>query len=208
MVITSAIKQKNNPEMIRIYIDGAYAFSMPFEEYLRMNLYERTEISQDDIEDIKERVNVKLAKQKSIRMLAAKDQSEFEIRSKLLKQGFDSEIAEIAIMQLKSMGYINDMLYTRKYISDRLKLKPKSKKALFYELKNKGIDDNIIEEALNETEVDEEQLAFRLAKKKYGKYNVNESEIQRRIVSFLSHRGFSYETAAEIIEQLKEEQGC
>ncbi len=72
MVITSAVKQKNNPEMIRIYINDVYAFSMPAEEYYRMNLYERTELSQEDINFINDEINAKLAKQVSIRMLALK----------------------------------------------------------------------------------------------------------------------------------------
>lgn len=202
MVISSVVKQKNNPEMIRIYIDNAFAFTMPAEEYYRMNLYERKVISQEDIEYIKEEVNIKLARQLGVRMLATRDHSGNEIRNKLIQKGFDTETIENALMQLKSMGYINDSLYTRKYISDRLKLKPKSKKALFYELKRKGIDDDIIEEALNETELDESLLAYRLAKKKYGKYNTEEPDVQRKIASFLNHRGFSYDVICETIKQM------
>jgi len=204
MVITSAVKQKNNPEMIRIYINDVYAFSMPAEEYYRMNLYERTELSQEDINFINDEINAKLAKQMSIRMLALKDRSENEIKNKLTQQGFDNEVIDKTILQLKSMGYINDMLYTRKYISDRLKLKPKSKRALFFELKRKGISDDTIEEALDETQLDEPLLAYRLAKKKYGKYDVFELAIQRKIVSFLSHRGFSYDVIHETIKQMME----
>jgi len=202
MVISSAVKQKNNPEMISIYIDGVFAFSMPVEEYYRMHLYERKEISRENMEYIKKEVNVKLARQLAVRMLSAREHSENEIRNKLMQKGFDTETTENTLMQLKSMGYINDGLYARKYISDRLKLKPKSKKALYYELKRKGVDDDIIEEALNETELDETSLAYRLAKKKYGKYDARKPDIQRKIASFLGHRGFSYEIICETIKQM------
>lgn len=202
MVITSAVKQKNNPEMIRIYIDGVFAFSMPAEEYYRMNLYERREINQEDIDYIKDQVNIKLARQLSVRMLAAREHSENEIRNKLMQKGFDRETIDNTLMQLKSMGYINDSLFARKYISDRLKLKPRSKKALFYDLKRKGVSEDIIEEALNETELDEFSLAYRLAKKKYGKYDAVEPDVQRKIASFLSHRGFSCEIICETIKQM------
>jgi regulatory protein len=204
MVISSAVKQKNNPDMIQIYIDGVYSFTMPAEVYYKMNLYERKEISQEDMEYIKEEVNLKLARQLGIKMLALRDHSGSEIRNKLLKKGFDNETVDKTLMQLMSMGYINDSLYARKYISDRLKLKPRSKKALFHELKRKGIDDDIIEEALSETELDEFQLAYRLAKKKYGKYNAREPEVQRKIASFLGHRGFSYDIICKTIKQMME----
>lgn len=202
MVISYAVKQKNNPEMIRIYIDNAYAFSMPVEEYLRMNLYECAEISTEDIEYIKEEINVKRAKQLCIKMLAAKDRSECEIKNKLTQRGFDTEVINVTIMRIKAMGYINDRLYARKYISDKLELKPKSKRGLFFDLKRKGIDDAIIEEALNETELDESLLAYRLVKKKYGKYNAEEPGIQRKIASFLGHRGFSYDIICGTIKQM------
>ena len=108
MRITSAIKQKNNPNMIQIYIDDSYAFSIPEEEYLRLNLYEKEEIDLEEIKFIREEVNVKFAKQRALRMLATRYRTEYEIKEKLLDLGFDYEFVAEAILQLKSMGYIND----------------------------------------------------------------------------------------------------
>lgn len=204
MVITSAVRQKNNPEMIRIYIDNVYAFSMPEEQYLKMNLYERGELTQEEIETIRNEVNVKLAKQRAIKLLTARDRSEFEVKERLIKQGFDKEAADDAIMELKAMGYINDRLFAHKYVSDRLKLKPKSKKALAYELCQKGIESELITEVVNEYELDESSIAYRIARKKYGKYDAADPEVQRKIASFLSHRGFSYEIIREVITALME----
>lgn len=206
MTITSAVKQKNNPEMIQIYIDNSYAFSIPEEEYLRMNLYEKQEITPDEIKRIRDEVNVNSAKQRALRMLASMDRTEYEVKSRLIQLGYDDESAEGAVLQLKAMGYINDMLYARKYISDRLKLKPKSRRALAYELEKKGISSDIIEEILNEFEIDESIIAYRLANKKYGKYDVTDPKIQRRVASFLAHKGFSYELIKNTLEQMIEDQ--
>lgn len=203
MKITSAMKQKNNPDMLRIYIDNDYAFSMPEEEYYRMNLYEKEGLTQEDVDYIREVVNLKMAKQKGIRLLAVKDRSEQEVRDKLLQAGFDSDVAEEAVLQLKSMGYINDSLYARKYISDRMKLKPMSKKALAFELEKKGMDRTLIEEVLNEFELDESVIAYRMAKKKFGKYNVSDPMVQKKIYSFLSFRGFSQDIIREVLEQMQ-----
>lgn len=205
MRITSAIKQKNNPNMIQIYIDYSYAFSIPEEEYLRLNLYEKEEIDLEEIKFIREEVNVKFAKQRALRMLATRYRTEYEIKEKLLDLGFDYEFVAEAILQLKSMGYINDRLFATKYISDRLKLKPRSKKALCFELSKKGVSSDIIEQVIDEFEIDESVIAYRLARKKYGKYNIDDSKIQRRIVSFLSHKGFSFTIIKGVLEQMKED---
>jgi regulatory protein len=196
------MKQKNNPDMLRIYIDNAYAFSMPEEEYYRMNLYERAELTQEDIDTIREEINIKLAKQRGLRLLAVKDRSEHEIRERLKRLGFDMDVIEDAILQLKSMGYINDSLYAHKYVSERLKLKPKSKKALAYELQKKGIGSELIDEVISEFELDEHSIAFRIAKKKFGKYDVSDPKVQQKIISFLAFRGFSYEIIRTVLDQM------
>ncbi len=204
MTITSAVKQKNNPNMIRIYIDDAYAFSMPVEEYLKMDLYERNELSEEEMKTIREEVNVKRAKQYGIRLLTSRDRSEHEVRERLIQKGFDRDAAENAVVQLKAMGYINDRLFAHKYISDRLKLKPKSKKALTYELRNKGISADLLMEVLDEFELDESLIAYRIAKKKYGKYDIHDPAIRKKLASFLGHRGFSYEIIRDVIKQMAE----
>jgi len=202
VIITSAVKHKNNPDMISIYIDNKYAFSIPNEEYLRLNLYERTELSEEEVKKIREEINIRAATQNGIRMLYSKDRTEYEMRQNLIRKGFDEDTAEGAVMQLKSMGYINDRLYAHKYISDRLKLKPKSKKALMYELQKKGIDREIIAEVLDEFEMDESIIAYRIARKKFNKYDISDPLIQKRIFSFLAHRGFSNEIINDVIKQL------
>lgn len=204
MIITSAEKQKNNPDMVSIYLDNKYAFSIPNEEYLRLNLYERSELTEEEVKNIREEINIRAATQNGIKMLYSKDRTEYEVRQNLIRKGFDEDTAEGAVMQLKSMGYINDRLYANKYISDRLKLKPKSKKALMYELQKKGIDREIIAEVIDEFEMDESLIAYRITKKKFSKYNIGDPAIQRRIVSFLTHRGFSHEIINDVVNQLKE----
>ncbi|HZK27948.1 MAG TPA: regulatory protein RecX [Thermoclostridium sp.] len=206
MKITSAIKQKNNPNMIQIHIDDSYAFSIPEEEYIRMNLYEKQELNSEEIRVIREEVNVQFAKQRALRILTIRYRTEYEIKEKLTSLGFDIESVDAAILQLKSMGYINDRLFATKYISDRLKLKPRSKRALNFELKKKGISPDIIEQVIDEFEIDESVIAYRLARKKYGKYDMDDQKIQRRVISFLSHKGFSYEIIKGAMEQMKEEQ--
>jgi len=204
MVITSAIKQKNNPEMLRISIDGEYAFSIPEDEYFRLNLYEEKELTQLEIDTIREESVIKLAKRSGIRLLAARDRSEQEVRDRLLQKGFDADVTESAILQLKSMGYVNDSLFARKFVSDRLKLKPMSKKALAVELQKKGIEQELISEVLDECELDELSMAHRLAKKKYGKYDLNDPKIQRKVYSFLAYRGYSQSIAQEVMQIMRQ----
>ncbi len=204
MIITSVLKQKNNPGMLRLYMDGEYAFSIPEDEYYRLNLYEQKELTQPEVDSIREEAGMKVARRNAIRLLAARDRSEQEVRERLILQGFDADVAEGAVLQLKSMGYINDSLFARKYVSDRLKLKPMSKKALAVDLQKKGIQKALIEEVLDECELDESSIALRLTKKKFGKYNAADPLVQKKIYSYLAYRGYSFDIIQDVLEQMQQ----
>ena len=203
MEITSVERNKKNKDRMSVYIDYKYCFSIEEEDYFKLNLYEKKEITGEEINYIKNNINYRAAKSTAIRFLSLKYRCEKEIRVKLELSGFDDEVIENVLEELKSMGYINDRIYTQKYIHDRSKLKPKSKRGLKLELKNKGVTEDIIDEVIGEWDIDEDAVAFGLAKKKFGKYDIKDENITRKIYSFLQHRGYSFETIEGVIKNLE-----
>ncbi len=201
MRITSTLPTRDN-QMMRIYIDENYAFSVPKEDYIRLGLYEKEEITQDEIERIRQEVVLRAAREKATGYLMYRDRSEGEVIEKLINAGFDKDIAQEAASALKILGYIDDNRYARKYITDRLKNKAMSRKAIRFELERKGISSQIIEEALSETEVNEDEIALRTAKKKFGKYDVKDEKVRQKIMRYLCHKGFSVETGWKVIRIL------
>lgn len=201
MRITSTLPTRDN-QMMRIYIDENYAFSVPKEDYIRLGLYEKEEITQDEIERIRQEVVLRAAREKATGYLMYRDRSEGEVIEKLINAGFDKDIAQEAASALKILGYIDDNRYARKYITDRLKNKAMSRKAIRFELERKDISLQIIEEALSETEVNEDEIALRTAKKKFGKYDVKDEKVRQKIMRYLCHKGFSVETGWKVIRIL------
>lgn len=201
MRITSTLPTRDN-QMMRIYIDENYAFSVPKEDYIRLGLYEKEEKTQDEIERIRQEVVLRAAREKATGYLMYRDRSEGEVIEKLINAGFDKDIAQEAASALKTLGYIDDNRYARKYITDRLKNKAMSRKAIRFELERKGISSQIIEEALSETEVNEDEIALRTAKKKFGKYDVKDEKVRQKIMRYLCHKGFSVETGWKVIRIL------
>ena len=193
MIITSFEKSNKNKDMISVFIDNQYAFSLPEEEYIRLGLYEKSEISEEDLYYIKSEVLQRSAKSKAIRYLSLKLLSEKELFTKLQSKGFDDETIRFVVDDLKAMGYINDKIYAQKFVFERSKLKPKSKKMLKMELNNRGVSDDIIDEVLDNFEYDEITIVERLIRKKFGKYDLNDPKIENKVFSFLMHRGFQYE---------------
>lgn len=202
MVITSVEKQKRNRDMLSVYIDNQYAFSIPEEHYITMSLYEMQEITQDTLDYIRETVNFRAAKSKAVRFLSLKVRSEKEVRDKLDSDGFDGSVIEMVAEDLKSIGYINDKIFVQKYIFDRNKLKPISKKLMKYELQKKGILESVIDEILDEWELDDFTVAEGLVKKKFGKYDLKDMAVIKKVYAFLRHRGYNMEVIEEVLGKL------
>ncbi len=203
MQITSVEKNRKNKEKMSVYIDGTFSFTISEDDYLSMNLYDKVEISQDEIDYIKNTVNFRAAKNTAIKYLSHKLRTEKEVAQKLHEEGFDADSTEKAIEELKSLGYINNKIYVQKFLFDRSKLKPKSKKLLKLELKSKGISEEIIDEVLDDWNVDETVIAESLVKRKFGKYDLNNENIRKKVHMFLRHRGYDYEVTEEVLRRFE-----
>lgn len=204
MKITSIEKNKKN-NMLSVYIDNVYSFSISEEDYFRLNLYEKSSISEKEIEEIKRNIALKTVKSSAIRLITYKLLSEKELFLKLAARGYDEDVINIAIDELKSLGYLNDMIYAQKFIYERIKLKPKSKKAISFELESKGISKDIIQTVLNSIEYDEDVVIERLLRKKFGKYDFSDSNVTKKAYSFLMHRGFEFENIKRVIYKIIKE---
>lgn len=205
LLITSVVRNKKVKDKMDIFIDDKFSFTISESDYLSLNLYDKTEITQEEIEYIKNDLNFRNAKSIAVKFLSLKLRTEAEVEKKLSENCFDYETISRVIEELKALGYINNRLYVQKYIFDRSKLKPVSKKVLKFELMRKGIPENIISEELNGWTIDEASIAEGLVKKKFGKYDLNDDKILRRVYSFLNHRGFSRELIMNAINRVKEE---
>lgn len=204
LVITLVESQKKNKDRLSVYVDGKYSFSILQEDYLRLGCFEGCEITPEDIGKIKNEINFNAAKSRAIIFLSLKVRCSSEVGIKLENEGFDEAVVSNVIDELKSMGYLNDTLFVRKFIHDRSILKPQSKKLLKYELLKKGIEGDIIDSVLSDYELDEETVAARLIKRKFGKYDFKDEIVRNRARNFLYRRGFNSEITENVIDTFTE----
>ncbi len=205
MQITDVVKSKKNRDVLSVYVDNRFAFSIREEDFLALGLYEKSEITDEEIEHIKKHVIKKDAKNAAIRYLALKLHTEREVRQKLESEGYDTDTIDETISELKSMGYINDLIYAQKFLYDRSKLKPKSRRMLGYELKSRGVPDEIIQTALSEYSPDDEAVAESLLRRKFGKYDLSDEVYFKKAFAFLRHRGFDGDLVMNLLRKYKNE---
>lgn len=201
MIITAVEKNKKYKDRLSVFIDGKFAFTISEEEFISMNLYEDSDLTEETVDYIKNTLNFREAKSRAVRYLSLKIRTGQEVVKKLRDEGFDNDCVDGVVNELKAIGYINDKLYAQKYVYDRNKLKPLSKKLMKRELVTRGISESIADEVLDDWKVEDFAVAESLLKKKFGKYDLRDAKIMKKAMMFLMHRGFS---RSIIIEAMKD----
>ena len=201
--ITLLERQKNNPERVNIYLDGEFAFGL--NELDAAMLRKGQQLTEGEIDELRQKDAVVKAVDAAANLLSYRPRSTQEIRERLLKQSFNDVVADAAIDKLQRLGYLDDRAFARFWIEDRNRFKPLGRRALSFELRNKGIADSIIQEILEEI-VDDHGGAYEAAQKRVRQMRgTTKREFKQKIGAFLQRRGFGYEAANAALNQLIQE---
>ncbi len=202
MRITSAEPSPRHKGMLRIYVDGEYAFHLPESIWLSQHLYEKETWEEEELAQLRQTVLRQAAREAAIRYLSVKDRTEQGLIERLLRAGYEQDAAADAVSRMKTMGYVDDTRYARRYISDQLTLKSVSRKAIRMGLRARGVSDEVLDEVLAEVEQTDDETAIRGLRKKFGKYDLQDPQIQKKAMAYLLHRGFSYETVRKALSRM------
>ena len=197
--ITALQVQKRNPNRVNVHLDGEYAFGLA--RIVAAWLQVGQTLDEDKIEKLKAEDTRERAMQQALLFLSYRARSEKEIRQNLSKHEIPDAIIEDALERLRRNGFANDKQFASAWVENRSTFRPRGRRALALELRQKGIDNSIIETVLED--VDEDVLAYEAGQKKASKLRVREwSEFRKKLSDFLARRGFSYSVIAPIVSRL------
>lgn len=201
--ITALKAQKRNPNRINVYLDGSFAFGLA--RIVAAWLQIGQVISDEKIQTLQSQDTVEVAYQKALHFLSFRPRTENEIRRKLKDAGFEEEIADPILQRLRDAGMVSDTEFARNWIESRGTFKPRGRRALTQELRQKGVSEEIIHAALVEMD-DESDLAYR-AGLRYAKRltQADWETFRERLTAFLGRRGFSYGTIAPQVRKIWED---
>jgi regulatory protein len=124
--------------------------------------------------------------------LSYRPRSEGEIRQWLRQRGFANELAEKIIIKLREQNLSDDFAFARFWKENRLSFKPKSKRLIKKELRDKKVASEIIEQVTED--IDDEAIAYKLGSIRMSVLaHLDYPDFYRRLSSYLAYRGFSYE---------------
>jgi len=138
--------------------------------------------------------------------LSYRPRSEGELRQRLYRRDFDDEVVEKVITKLKEQNLIDDFAFAHFWKDNRLSFKPKSKRLIRRELKDKKVAAEIIDEVTKD--IDDECNAYKLGySRMHALAKLDYPDFYRRLSNYLSYRGFSYEIIKRTIALLWQERG-
>jgi regulatory protein len=190
--ITALKIQKRNKERVNVFLDDEFALAVTavVATTLRRGQY----LSDAEIEKLEQEDERNKAYDRAIHFLGFRSRSQAEVVRYLRDKGYSAGVVDETISRLVEAQYLDDESFARFWLENRERFRPRGRQALRYELKQKGISDEVIDTVL--ADLDEAELAWLAVESKLHRWrNLAEQDLKKKIVGFLSRRGFNYETA-------------
>jgi regulatory protein len=199
--ITALKAQSRNPNRVNVFLDGEYAFGL--ERITAAWLRVGQALSEAKITELKNQDEQEVVYQKALRLLEHHPRAEEEIRRRLTGKGISDEAIQHVIERLRRNKLVNDDQFAQAWVENRSTFRPRSRKALQYEMRQKGVSASAIEQALANLDSDEEELAQQAALKQSRKLqHLEKIDFQRKLSAFLARRGFDYETIKPVVDKI------
>ena len=200
MLITAIARQKRRPR-VDVFVDGRLALSLSVALVVQAGLKHGDAVTAERLEALRQADERQQAHEATLRLLAYRPRSEAELRSRLARRGLPPVVVQETIQRLREQGLLDDDAFARYWVDARQQSSPRGRRLLRHELLAKGIAVETAAQAV--ATVAEEEIARRAAEKKaHCLRNLDYPTFRRRLGQFLLRRGFPYDTARALVEEL------
>ncbi|HBO33846.1 MAG TPA: hypothetical protein DD636_03770 [Anaerolineaceae bacterium] len=203
-LITDIQAQKRNRNRVNIYLGGQYAFSL--DRMAAGWLTVGRALSDEDISRLQEKDEFETALNRAMHFLSFRARSQQEMQTYLLKKGFEPALIDRVITRLKEEKLVDDLDFAQNWLDSRQRFRPRSKSLMKLELRQKGVAETEIDQALQSSNLDDLELALTAGRKLSRRYQLlDKLEYNRKLGAALQRRGFSYGIVRDCLSLLWKE---
>lgn len=201
MKITAIGAQVRDQNRVNVSVDGKYRFSLDLYQLSDLGIkvgreYEEAELIALEQESLFGKLYGRALEYCLMRPHSAKEVRDYlyrktrPTRSKTgeMRAGASPEITARVYDRLLEKGYIDDTKFTRYWVENRSLTKGASFRKLTAELRAKGVDTGIIDEALSQTDRNNIEELSKVIAKKQARYPDTQ-----KFMMYLARQGFSYD---------------
>ena len=205
--ITSIEVQDRRSNRRSIFLDGNFALGVDESIVEDLGLHVGQSISEEELQNVVRAELLSKAKERALNLLDYRQRSKAEVARRLSMAGFSEDIIEETVAHLERIGLLNDAEFSHAWVNHRIVEQGMGKARMKWELRQKGVSDDVAQEALASlNENAEYESAIDLARRRWEKdSSADERAKRRRLIGFLQRKGFPWETINRVINALSDD---
>lgn len=206
-IITKIEVQKRNKNRVNVYVNEEFLFACSAEIIYNYGLKSREKIDIDKIKIIIEEDNYIKCKNNALHIIEKAYKTEKQIVEKLLVKGYEKTTIDKVILFLKEYNFLDDSKFAEMYIKEKLGSQGRNK--IKYSLIQKGLDESIIKEKLQNIDKEKEEDSLeKLGRSKYEQLIKREEDtrkIYKKLGDYLMRRGYPWEDVKSFLNRVLKE---
>ncbi|MFT8350302.1 recombination regulator RecX [Clostridium saccharoperbutylacetonicum] len=203
-IITKIEVQKRNKERVNLFLDGEYALAISAELVYKEHLKVKDNIDYNKLKLLAEKEGFAKCKESALRIVGRNYKTEKQVREKLKLKGYEENAIDYSVEFLKEYNFINDNYYANAFMNDKSNSMGSQK--IKYNLIQKGVSKEIIEEALaNVNKENERDIALEIAKKKLVVIKKKENDkykISGKLYRYLISKGYEMDIVSDVVKEV------
>ncbi|MER6473324.1 recombination regulator RecX [Streptomyces collinus] len=144
-----------------------------------------------------------------LRLLTGTPRTRKQLADALRKREIPEDVAEEVLSRFEEVGLIDDGAFADAWVESRHHGRGLARRALARELRTKGVDSALIDEAVGQLDSEQEEATARelVARKLRSTRGLDRDKRLRRLAGMLARKGYSEGLALRIVRQALEEEG-
>lgn len=201
MPIVTSLKLQRDGKRVNVYMDGKFSFGIDLDNLVKFGIKIEKEFSKEEIDKIVYEAEFHKTFSKILNFATLRPRSEKEVFDWLKRKKVPESMNKKLFLRLNKLELIDDVKFAKWWVGQRLEFKQKSKREMQFELKQKGVNAQIIKDVFSESEIDEGALATKQFEKNKYKWMKFDGRTQKeKAVSFLARKGFNWETIKSVVK--------
>ena len=156
-----------------------------------------------------ERDPVERARAICLRLLTGTPRTRQQLAEALRKREIPEEAAEEVLVRFEDVGLIDDAAFADAWVESRHHSRGLARRALARELRTKGVDSRLIDEAVGQLDAEREAETARdlVERKLRATRGLDREKRIRRLAGMLARKGYPEGLALRVVRQALEEEG-
>jgi regulatory protein len=201
--VTAVEVQAKRRNRVNVYLNNTFAFGLTALVAEQAGLRPGVFLSDDQISRLLDDNTLQQAMDTSLNFLSYRPRSEREVRSNLQRKKIPEALIERVMERLKRSGLVDDSAFARFWTENRASFSPRGERAIKAELRQKGVETDVIQTAVGSAELDEESNAYTVALKKARSLRgLDQRAFWQRLSGHLARRGFGYDVIHPVVTRL------